>query len=71
MSQSRERVANIFHLFVDLLVAGAAITTMAGMLVAGQVVETGASILYARRRRRTAVGTRRGSTETEPLGAED
>jgi hypothetical protein len=71
MGHSRERVTNIFHLTVDFLVAGVTIIKVAGVLVAGHVVERGASILSARWCRDTTLGSRRGSTETEPRSAED
>jgi hypothetical protein len=71
MGQSRERVTNVLYITVDLLVAAATITRVAGALVVRYVVEKGASILYARRYRRTTVATPRGSSETEPLAAED
>jgi len=71
MSQSRERATIVFHLAVDLLWAGAMVTALAGVRILELAIETGASVLGAARCHGTAFGTRGGSTETQPLGAED
>ena len=71
MSQSRQRLTTFIGLGVDAFMVGATVVLTAGAPLAELLVEMGATVLREAGSFRASFRSGTGSTETEPLGAED